>query len=120
MTGSWPARPGRDPSSDGIDSVEVVAAAPDPAALARVIGRFVDGPVDVDRLSRYSGGASRETWAVDATDAAGDVHRLVLRRDHIAQANAAARATEYALLAAADAGGVPVPRSPRPRRAASR
>jgi aminoglycoside phosphotransferase (APT) family kinase protein len=88
----------------------VARDAPDPAALARVIERFVDGPVEVDGLRRFSGGASRETWAVDAIDAAGHIHRLVLRRDPAAQTNAANRATEYALLAAADAGGVPVPR----------
>ena len=90
--------------------VVVVRDALDPAALARVIGRFVEGPVEVDGLRRYSGGASRETWAVDAIDAAGDIHRLVLRRDPAGQASAANRATEYAVLSAADAGGVPVPR----------
>ena len=84
--------------------------APDPAALARVIERFVEGPVEVDGLRRFSGGASRETWAVDAIDAAGHIHRLVLRRDPAAQSSASSRATEYALLAAAGAGGVPVPR----------
>jgi aminoglycoside phosphotransferase (APT) family kinase protein len=83
---------------------------PDPAALARVIGRFVEAPVEVGGLRRYSGGASRETWAVDATDATGRVHELVLRRDPASQTSAENRATEYALLAAADAGGVPVPR----------
>jgi len=93
-----------------VASQSVARDAPDSAALARVIERFVPGPVAVDGLHRFSGGASRETWAVDATDAAGDTHRLVLRRDPIAQTNSANRATEYALLAAADGGGVPVPR----------
>jgi aminoglycoside phosphotransferase (APT) family kinase protein len=88
----------------------VARDAPDPAALARVIGRFVDGPVEVGDLRRYSGGASRETWAVDATDVNGRTHELVLRRDPATQSSAANRATEFALLAAADAGGVPVPR----------
>jgi len=88
----------------------VARDAPDPAALARVIARFVEGPVEVDGLRRFSGGASRETWSVDAIDAAGRIHRLVLRRDPPTQASAANRATEFAVLSAADAGGVPVPR----------
>jgi aminoglycoside phosphotransferase (APT) family kinase protein len=98
-------------AADPAGNVAAVARdAPDPAALARVIGRFVEGPVEVGGLRRYSGGASRETWAVDATDGRGQVHELVLRRDPAAQVSAANRATEYALLAAADAGGVPVPK----------
>jgi aminoglycoside phosphotransferase (APT) family kinase protein len=93
-----------------VTSAAVARDAPDPAALARVIGRFVEGPVEVDGLRRFSGGASRETWAVDAIDVAGVVHRLVLRRDPPAQASAENRATEYTLLSAAGANGVPVPR----------
>jgi aminoglycoside phosphotransferase (APT) family kinase protein len=83
--------------------------APERGALAAVIERFVGEPVDVHDLRRCSGGASRETWALDATGASGRVHPLVLRRDPAAQANAAQRATEYAVLAAAQHGGVPVP-----------
>ena len=81
----------------------------DPVALARVIGRFVPGKVEVGGLRRCSGGASRETWALDATDADGRVHPLILRRDPAGQAGAASRATEYAVIAAAGQGGVPVP-----------
>jgi aminoglycoside phosphotransferase (APT) family kinase protein len=83
--------------------------APDLVALARVIGRFVGETVEVHGLRRCSGGASRETWALDATDARGLLHPLILRRDPAGQANAANRATEYAVIAAADGGGVPVP-----------
>jgi len=82
---------------------------PDRAALAAVIERFVGERVDVHDLRRCSGGASRETWALDATDASGRVHPLVLRRDPAGQANAEHRATEYAVLAAAQQRGVPVP-----------
>jgi len=82
---------------------------PDRAALAKVIERFAGETVDVHDLRRCSGGASRETWAFDATGASGRVHPLVLRRDPAAQANAEHRATEYAVLAAAHRGGVPVP-----------
>jgi len=39
------------------------------------------GPVRIEGLERLTGGASRETWRVDAVDAAGAVHPLVLRRD---------------------------------------
>jgi aminoglycoside phosphotransferase (APT) family kinase protein len=88
----------------------VTSGAPDLVALARVIGRFVGEIVEVSGLRRCSGGASRETWALDATDAHGRVHELILRRDPESQANAENRATEYAVIAAADLGGVPVPR----------
>ena len=84
--------------------------APDPGALAAVIGRFVGDSVAVDGLRRCSGGASRETWALDATDSRGTVHELILRRDPAGQTNADNRAAEYAVLAAADAGGVAVPK----------
>jgi len=84
--------------------------APDPVALARVVQRFVGEKVDVHDLRRFSGGASRETWSLDATDASGRVHALVLRRDPAGQANAENRAAEYAVLVAAEQAGVPVPR----------
>jgi aminoglycoside phosphotransferase (APT) family kinase protein len=100
----------RRPGEDGTGIVAAVARdAPDLAALARVIERFVGETVEIDGLRRCSGGASRETWALDATDARGRAHPLVLRRDPAGQANAEHRATEYAVLAAAAGGGVPVP-----------
>jgi aminoglycoside phosphotransferase (APT) family kinase protein len=60
-------------------------------------------------LRRCSGGASRETWALDARDAHQHVHPLVLRRDPAGQQSATGRGTEYAVLAAASRAGVPVP-----------
>jgi aminoglycoside phosphotransferase (APT) family kinase protein len=87
----------------------VTPRAPDLVALARVIGRFVGQTVEVSGLRRCSGGASRETWALDATDARGRVHELILRRDPEGQASAENRAAEYAVIAAADRAGVPVP-----------
>jgi len=104
------ARPRRRLRTPPITSPAVARDAPDPAALARVIERFVPGPVEVGDLRRYSGGASRETWGIDAVDGEGASHPLVLRRDPAQQTNAANRATEYALLSAAAAGGVPVPK----------
>jgi aminoglycoside phosphotransferase (APT) family kinase protein len=82
---------------------------PDPGALATLIGRFAGETVDVHNVRRCSGGASRETWALDAIGASGRIHPLVLRRDPAGQANAEHRATEYLVLAAARDGGVPVP-----------
>jgi len=64
----------------------------------------------VHGLRRCSGGASRETWALDATGKSGRAFPLILRRDPSGQADADNRATEYAVLAAADHGNVPVPR----------
>lgn len=87
-----------------------VVAAPDPELLATALERVLGPGVQVEGLRRVSGGASRETWLFDATDARGDRHGLVLRRDPGAHAGATDRATEYALLAATSAAGVAVPR----------
>ena len=47
------------------------------AMLAKALGADA-----ILNLARLSGGASRETWAFDATYADGRVERLILRRDH--------------------------------------
>jgi aminoglycoside phosphotransferase (APT) family kinase protein len=86
-----------------------VTSAPDPELLTRPLGRVLPAPVRIGTLRRLSGGASRETFAFDATDGDGRVHELVLRRDPTA-AGAAGRATEYELLRAVAAAGVAVPR----------
>jgi len=39
------------------------------------------GALSISGLRRLPGGASRETWSFDATEADGSVHELVLRRD---------------------------------------
>lgn len=77
-------------------------------ALARPVARHF-GPVTVDALRRVSGGASRETWLFDATDAQGVTHPLVLRRDPAPGLGATGRETEFELLRATAAAGVPVP-----------
>jgi len=83
---------------------------PDADLLARALERASGVRVEVDGLRRLSGGASRETWSFDALDGSGRRDPLVLRRDpgadHVGQTD---RSTEYALLRAAAAGGVPVP-----------
>jgi aminoglycoside phosphotransferase (APT) family kinase protein len=88
----------------------VARDAPDVDALARVVEQFVGEPVSIEGLRRCSGGASRETWALDAVDTRQHVHPLVLRRDPSGQKSATGRGTEYAVLAAAVQGGVPAPR----------
>ncbi|GAA3446751.1 phosphotransferase family protein [Planomonospora venezuelensis] len=61
---------------------------------------------------RLPGGASRETWALDAVDPGGGVHELILRLDSPGSAPGAGigLAGEAALMRAAAAEGVPVPR----------
>ena len=82
--------------------------APDPKALAHALEPAC-GEGTVDGLRRLSGGASRESWSFDLVRPDGVRHALVLRRDPAATALESARSTEYALLEAAAAGGVPVP-----------
>jgi aminoglycoside phosphotransferase (APT) family kinase protein len=62
------------------------------------------GARDVRGLRRLSGGASRETWAVDA-----DGRPLILQRARPGGVASGPMATEVALLRAARAAGVPVP-----------
>ena len=85
-----------------------VAAAPDPDVLARAI--FPDcGAGTVVDLRRLSGGASRESWSFDLLGADGERSGFVLRRDPSGHGGDSDRSTEYHLLVAAAAGGVPVP-----------
>ncbi len=83
--------------------------APDPALLAGALSRELGPGTEVEGLRRVSGGASRETWLFTARNPAGD-RPLVLRRDPGAHEGATSRATEYELLVAEVAAGVPVPR----------
>ena len=90
-------------------SAAVAARDPDAEHLARALERSLPAPVAVDGLRRLSGGASRETWAFDATDGAGARHPLVLRRDPGSTPGATDRSTEFELLRAALDAAVPVP-----------
>jgi len=87
----------------------VSPGAPDPVALARVVLPAC-GPGTVEGLRRLSGGASRETWTFDLVASGGTRHGLVLRRDPGMHTGWSERATEYMLLEATAAAGVPVPR----------
>ena len=78
------------------------------------------GRVRIEDLRRLPGGASREPWAFDATEASGERRELLLRRDFpdggtqnpdvlAGRPDALDRAGEYALLSALHARGLPVP-----------
>jgi aminoglycoside phosphotransferase (APT) family kinase protein len=69
------------------------------------------GPdVVVEGLKRLPGGASREIWLFTVRHPDGRAEPLVLRRDPPGHVIESSRAGEFALLEAAAAAGVPVPR----------
>jgi len=79
------------------------------AALTTLLARHHNAaPVEIRDLKLLTGGASRQTWSFDAV-VDGETHPLILRMDPRRGPNYMARATEYALLAAAHEAGVPVP-----------
>ena len=68
--------------------------------------------VDVADLRRLTGGASRETWSLDATlhfPDRDDVQPLILQRDVRGAPMGISRALEFRLMAAAYEAGVPAP-----------
>ena len=69
--------------------------------------------VRVENVRRLTGGASRETWSLDATverpDGATETLPLILQRDTRGGQKTMTRATEFALLRAAHDAGVPTP-----------
>ncbi|WP_308014821.1 phosphotransferase [Nocardia coffeae] len=71
------------------------------AATGRTIGEVI--------LRRFTGGASKQVYAVEARDDAGETVRAVLRRDPPGHGDAARMRAEAACLRAAAAAGVPVP-----------
>ena len=79
--------------------------------LARDVARRLGAEtVAIEKLHRLAGGASREIWAFDAVLPGGGVERLVLRRDPPGHHVHSSRRDEFALLAAAHAAGLRVPR----------
>jgi aminoglycoside phosphotransferase (APT) family kinase protein len=50
------------------------------SALADVLGAVLPDPVTVTALAPLTGGASAETWALDAVDGSGAAHELIVRR----------------------------------------
>jgi aminoglycoside phosphotransferase (APT) family kinase protein len=81
----------------------------DPERLGAICARHLGGPVTIDGLRRLSGGASRESWSFDTVTGDGTRQGLVLRRDPGSTVGSTDRSTEYELLQAAGAAGVPVP-----------
>lgn len=87
---------------------------PDPVAvslaacLAETVGRLWASPVRIEGLSRFHGGAARETWRFDAVSASRR-EPLVVRRDPAASLIDTSRAAEFHALARAHAAGIPAP-----------
>jgi aminoglycoside phosphotransferase (APT) family kinase protein len=79
--------------------------------LAAFLTRAAEAPATITRMRPIAGGASRETWAVDA-EIGGEPAELVLRMDQASSMNpdALSRPQEFALLAAAHTAGVLAPR----------
>ena len=68
------------------------------------------GPVTIEGLTRLSGGASRETWRLDAVGGDGTRHPLILRRDPPGRPSRPGGMTLEALsIRAATAAGLRVP-----------
>jgi aminoglycoside phosphotransferase (APT) family kinase protein len=86
-----------------------------PARLEAFLAEKVQSPVRVTRARHLTGGASRDTWAVDIEIDAGvemGKHALVVRRDMGGEIDdlALSREQEFRVLSLAHAGGVLVPR----------
>ncbi|MCZ7525113.1 MAG: phosphotransferase family protein [Acidimicrobiia bacterium] len=77
--------------------------------MAAVLARHLGRPVTVRALRRLSGGASRESWSLDAEVEGGETLGLVLRRDPGGHSGHSSRDVEYRLLEATRLAGVPVP-----------
>ncbi|MGW0178402.1 phosphotransferase family protein [Nocardia sp. NPDC003345] len=87
-----------------------MALTPDPAAGVRALLTEVTGTTFADiEIGRFTGGASREVYAVDACDESGGRLRAVLRRDPPGHGDPARMRAEAACLRAAADAGVPVP-----------
>jgi aminoglycoside phosphotransferase (APT) family kinase protein len=80
--------------------------------LQQFLSEQTNSAVTIHELHPIPGGASRETWAVDATIAEAGSQPLILRRDMGSSMNpeALSRAQEFALLRLAYEQGVMVPR----------
>ncbi|AHH15334.1 putative aminoglycoside phosphotransferase [Nocardia nova SH22a] len=89
------------------------SAAGQPLSLEAGVGRILGGAIgktvaDIS-LRQFTGGASRQVYAVEARDEAGEPVRAVLRRDPPGQGDAQRMRAEAVCLRAAAAAGVPVP-----------
>jgi aminoglycoside phosphotransferase (APT) family kinase protein len=76
--------------------------------LAALLTRLHGATTTVDSLSRFHGGAARETWRLRATTG-GTSNWLVMRRDPASSLIDTSRAAEFHVLGRAFAAGLPVP-----------
>jgi aminoglycoside phosphotransferase (APT) family kinase protein len=83
-----------------------------PARLEAFLLEKLGQPVHLGGVRQLTGGASRDTWAVDLVLHGAEAHELVVRRDLGGQImpDALDRAAEFAVLQRACEGGVRVPR----------
>jgi aminoglycoside phosphotransferase (APT) family kinase protein len=77
--------------------------------LAAAFERRLGEAGSVEALERLTGGASQETWSFDFVTSKGERCESILRRNLRAQFQNLDAETEFALVAAADRAGVPVP-----------
>ncbi|HEY3683096.1 MAG TPA: phosphotransferase [Streptosporangiaceae bacterium] len=77
--------------------------------VAARLGELWGGAYAVGNVRRLSGGASRETWSLDATGPDGARHGLIVRRDPEELPRPEQMAREAAAFRAARAAGVPEP-----------
>lgn len=83
--------------------------APDRDRVAAVLRRALGEGVSVESVSRLSGGASRETWRIDAAEADGTARPLVLRREPAGGSRLPGPGVdEFRLTSLAAAAGAPV------------
>lgn len=100
----------------GVDDAQSPAIDPGPFLTADDVGRALGerlsrlwpGPVTVRNPTRLSGGANRETWALDAGLPDGTTRALILRRDP-GTFGSAPLTVEAAAIDAATKAGVPGP-----------
>ena len=83
------------------------------ARLARLLASRLQAvwgaAAEITGVQRLAGGASRESWGVQARTAGGEEHRLILLCDPDRQGRHRNVAVEAAAMVAARAAGVPVP-----------
>jgi aminoglycoside phosphotransferase (APT) family kinase protein len=77
--------------------------------LAAACARHLGGSGAIEDLRRLSGGASQETWSFDLVTPGAARLALILRRNARSEFQNIPATTEFALLEAAQTGGVPVP-----------
>jgi aminoglycoside phosphotransferase (APT) family kinase protein len=107
--GDDPPKPPAGTSRANDPPTPTASGAPEGNALGRAL-RPIVGPVSIERVTRLSGGASRETWAFDAVAPDGSRTELVLRRDPPGRpSEPGAMARESVAISAAATAGLAAP-----------